>query len=232
MPQDAQTDWYTWGEFTDACRALMPMENQRLGLQDEDGVDGFITRNIRLAVIDLQNYVTTYRKNHETIYYPQDFVTEGFASKAVAPPHAHIKEIWFINNKADDAGNFRYPATRMDYGQRFELINGIKLLPDQHGRIAFDDAGYNFYAYPVVGDGWVLSVFWDGMGVGNVKLDFQTDELVPFEEDCAECVADYVKSKIAREVDKDMQMYGSYRDSFMSKRRDLYLRNKDKVSFE
>lgn len=232
MPQDASTDWFTWAEFTAACRELMPIEKQRMGLQDDNGVDGFITRNIRIAVIDLQNYVTSYRKNHETIYYPQDFVTEGYASKGVLPPNAHLKDISFINNKADDAGNFRYPATRLPFSDRFDLINGCKLLPDQHGRITVDDAGYTFYAYPVIGDGWVLSVLWDGMGVGNVKLDFKADELVPFEEDCAECVADYVKARIAREVDKDMEMFASYQQSFMAKRKDLYLRNKDKVSFE
>lgn len=229
--QTPPKDWYTWGEFCDSVRALMPMENQRLGLQDENGVDGYITRNIRLAVIDLQNYILTYRKNHETIYYPQDFVTEGAASRAVAPPHANLKEFWLIKTE-DGAENLRYPVTGLPYSRRFELINEMVQLPDQHGRICMDETGYTFYIYPAVTDGWVLSVAWDGIGVGNVKLDFKSDEQVPFEEDCAEAVADFVKSKVAREVDRNLADYDSYNKSYLVKRKDLYLRHKNKSDFQ
>jgi hypothetical protein len=39
----------------------------------------------------------------------------------------------------------------------------------------------------------------------------------------AECVGEYVKAKITREVDKDLKLFESYYSTFQKKRQELYL---------
>jgi len=52
-------DFYTWLQFQNEVQALMPQDADRLGM------DKYLPRLIREAVIDLQQFVPAYRKRHE-----------------------------------------------------------------------------------------------------------------------------------------------------------------------
>jgi hypothetical protein len=94
------------------------------------------------------------------------------------------------------------------------MIRGEEPVNDGNCRIAIDPLGYTFFVYPEVTEGWVLSLTWDGL-----KLDFQDGEETPFTEEAAGAVAEYVKAKIAREVDRDIGLHDSYMRSFQGRTR-------------
>lgn len=210
----------TWAEFKSAVRALLPIENVRVGVgfQDSSGTEGFLTKTIRQAVIDVQNFVPRYRDNHENIYLPEDFVTEGAASRAVLPQPCIFRDAWYWV----DETSTRYPLLHFPYSRRFEMVNDQMVLVDNQGRISIDPNEYTFYVFPEVTAGKRVSLFYDGI----IKTDFEDGEKTPFDEQLAGVVADYCKSKTSREVEKDMAAYRSYYESYLSGRRKLYLRSK------
>ena len=71
-------DFYTWLEFKTEVLNLMPQDADRLGM------DNYLPRLIREAVIDLQQFIPAYRKRHETLYYAKDLVDDGAASAGQA----------------------------------------------------------------------------------------------------------------------------------------------------
>jgi hypothetical protein len=108
-----------------------------------------------------------------------------------------------------------------------ETINRLLALAGQRrhvGLYAPDPQGNQFYLYPKLEGDFILSVHWDGR-----KVDFQDDELVPFDQDAAQAVADYCKAKIALEVDRDPARSKDFMTEYLVKRTNLYLRNKDKA---
>ncbi len=217
-------DYLTWQAFKDEVLALMPMEKSRI-IAGDDGT--LLTRLTRQAVIDLQDFIPVYRKQHETLYQPFDFVTEGVASRAVMPPFAQFRDAWLVNSET----GVRYPLKEMDWEQRFEMTTGRVDLLDSNGLICIDRAAYTFYVYPEVTDGLVFSVFWDGL-----KSEFDDAEEVPFCEGAVEAAADFVKGKLARDIEHDTTLYESYfrnhslnPGSYILKRRNLWLTAKERT---
>lgn len=222
-------DWYTWKEFCDLARELMPLEKQRLDLQDsEDGAPGHLTLQIRQAVIDLQRFIPAYLKNHESIYDPEDFALDGSASRGATPPGALLKEFWVFNTET----GVRHPVISFPHERRHELIHGMANVADQQARLALDPHGETFWVYPAVEPGWCLVMNWDAKGTTNIKLDFKDDEKVPFGEDAAKAVSEYAHAQIARIVDRDLAMHESWMRSYLTSRKDLYLESKDKARFQ
>lgn len=212
-------DYYTWKEFTDAVRVLLPLDNKRVGASD------YVTRLIRLGVLDLQNFIPAYRKGHEDLYLPCDFVTEGAASRGVRPPQAAIQDAFLFNANTQT----RYPVNDFPWANRFELVNALVDVKHNNAYISFDPSGENtFYVFPEVTDGWILSLNWDG-----VKLEFTDNDHTPFDEQMTQVVADFVRGRIARDIEKDMTLYESYFHprigSYSVGRRNLYLKKKDET---
>lgn len=87
---------YTWQEFNDEVRLLLPLDNERDNAQD------IIDREIRNAVIDLQGFISRYRVGHETVYCPNDMVLNNQASLGRMPDGARFKEGYIIRTKAGD----------------------------------------------------------------------------------------------------------------------------------
>jgi hypothetical protein len=232
MPAGAK--YLKWGELKSTVRSLLTVDSSRLGIQDTTDtatgkvIPGFISLMIRQAVLDLQHYIPAYRIGHETIYFPQDFVVEGHASRGVLPPLSQIQDIWMCNLSTSE----RYPVLHdFPWEHRFELVNGMVTLPDNNGRVCIEADAYKFYAYPIITGSMVLSVFWSGE-----KTNFQDCEETPFDEAAALAVAQYVKGQIAREVENDLPKYNSYfspgpvnEGSYIKTRRRLYLAAKERV---
>lgn len=213
-------DWLTWSAFLERVKTFMPLVRNRLGLQDVDGQPGYISSMIKLAVLDLQEYIAAYRVAHETLYYPDDFVTEGTASIGVLPPGAILRELWFFNLEK----GVRYGMAREDWLARFKMVNQVTNLYDNQGRFAVDPAGYKFMIYPRSLGSLLVSVQWDGK-----KQDFKDDELVPFTLETAIAVADFVKSKVAREFEKDLKSADSFMGDYLLKRRQLFVGERERV---
>jgi hypothetical protein len=236
-------DYYTWCEFKNEVLALMPQDANRIGMED------YLPRLIREAVIDLQQFIPAYRKRHETIYYPTDFVREGSACVGTLPPQCQLQGVWLFRNRNSE----RFEVERFPWERRFELVNSrhrgndelgtslmtltassvaaielINRLPvssagiRRYGLMAVDPQGDSFYLHPAIENGWLLSINWNGR-----KLDYRDDELVPFEEPASYAVASWAKSKIAMEVDRDLQRAEAFFAEYAQKRVNLYLELKE-----
>lgn len=210
-------DQYTWGTWCAAVKGFLTVDAARRG------AEGFVDGMIRQAAIDLQTFLAVYRIGHETMYWPGDFVKEGYASKAVLPPQAEVKDAWLC----DTSAGVRYPMKDCSWMSRVSLVTGNVPLNDRNGRICIDSYGYTFYAYPAIEEPFALSLFWDGL-----KLDFKDDESVPFDEPSALAAAEFVKGKLAREVDRDINMHNSYMQSYFLKRGDLYITAKRRTRIQ
>jgi hypothetical protein len=207
------TDLYTWATFQAKVRENITVNASRQNVQT------FVTNTLRAAVISLQDYIPAYRKGHETVYHASDFVTEGYASKAVLPPQAQVQDAFLIDTSCDK----RFPLAAFPWKDRFNLVNNHTSVNDGHGRIAIDPYAYTYFVYPEVKDCWVVSVNWDGL-----KLEFEDDEATPFDEPMALVVAEFIQAKIAREVNRDVALHNSYMQSFERGRRDLYRTAQDR----
>jgi hypothetical protein len=70
-----------------------------------------------------------------------------------------------------------------------------------------------------------LAAYIDEFAVG--KLTFADNEETPFDTDSAEAVAEFLKSKIARNVDRDLQLSQAHWTDYLILRRRLYVRLKE-----
>ena len=106
-------DFYTWCEFQREVYELMPQDKDRLGME------GYLPRLIRQAVIDLQQFIPAFRVRHETLYYPFDFALDGAAGVGTLPPQSEVTEIWMFNlNRLERARVVKY-----DWERRFSLVH-------------------------------------------------------------------------------------------------------------
>jgi hypothetical protein len=236
-----EADFYTWCEFKKEVLALMPQDANRLGMEN------YLPRLLREAVIDLQQFIPAYRIRHETLYYPMDFALDGAAGVGTLPPNSQLQEMWLFNLSRGE----RVPIVKAAWEHRFRMVDEhrhhelecdlmtltassvaaielINRLPSaRHGRhrsgvVAVEPQGGTFYLSPILLDGWVLSVFWNGR-----KLDFRENEAVPFDEDASFAVAAWAKSKIAMEVDRDPQRAQGFMAEYITKRLNLYVERKN-----
>ncbi len=243
---DNEPDYYTWSEFKDKVLKMMPLDANRLGMDD------YLPGLIREAVIDLQDFIPSYKEHHESLYYPNDFASDGSASVGTLPPNSKLESVWLF--KFEEA--MRFPVVPWDWERRFELVhhNVPNMLGNDYmvltaasfasielinrlltqsgarrrvGLMAPDPSGRKFYLYPTLVDGWVLSVNWIGR-----KLEFREGERVPFEEGATFAVADWAQSKIARTIDHDNDRATGFMRDYLLKRTNLFLENKDKARIQ
>lgn len=234
---DVQT--YTWSQFVAAVNALLPVDSNRLG-----PVQPYIQLLIRQAVIELENFIPGYRHNHEILYQASDFVGEGWASRAALPPQARVKDAYLVVYETSHplpcgvtnspppvtgvpckhhASCRRFPLRDFPWEHRMGLVNAKVALNDAKGCICFDPEAQTFYIYPAVRDCQNVSLFWDGL-----KVNFQPNEITPFDEQMSLVVANYCKIYISREVDKDLPLSESFQTSYKDGRKLLYLNMKDR----
>jgi hypothetical protein len=114
-------------------------------------------------------------------------------------------------------GSWRFPSEPHDWRDRFSLVNGTANVNNGMAKVSIDPYGRTFYIYPEVFDMTLVSVWWDG-----IKVDFKTAEETPFDEQMAGCCALYVKAFFARSVQKDLNLYESYLNSYKTARRILF----------
>lgn len=210
----------TWSQFVALVNGMLTVDS------DRSGVETYRLAQIRQGVIQLQTLIDGYRLNHETVYDPSDFVTEGHASRGVKPPQSANIEVSYCKLVEDSNGvkrTHRHPTKPFDWSERFKLIHGRVAVNDGHALVSIDRQGYTFYIYPEVFDGFLVSMHWDGL-----KLDFKDDEETPFDEAAAGAVAEFVKGQIEREVNRDIAMHDSHMKTYSMKLPLLFTREKEK----
>ena len=104
------------------------------------------------------------------------------------------------------------------YPARYSLTMDGKIAQNNRPKYCIDPEGYNFWVYPQVTGSRLVSMWWNGP-----KMNFQAAEYVPFDEPMALAVAEYVKAKISREINHDVESHDSYMKSYMLTRTRLYI---------
>ena len=216
----------TWLQFKTAVKELITVDGSR------QGITSYVDRMIKLGVVEVLSHVEFYTKGNITKYNlagPEGFqplTTEGNASLGQLPSDARPQEAYRIfyataaiaaRPPTDDEGCNRTPVVNYSYANRNDLICAHPLINDGASVIAIGKSG-DFYIYPQLDRNEVLQIHWDGF-----TADHQDSDTVSYDEPMAECVGEYVKAKVTREVDKDLKLFESYYATFQKKRQELYL---------
>jgi len=186
-----------------------------------DGIDGFRSTLVRAAVLDLQHYIPKFREGHiNTLDPSKDVREEGSAGKIESPPGI-IRELWFLD--PDDTSDCTYRRHRFDFIAwkfRHDLFRGC--VDSGFYKATIDvDSFKDVYVFPLPTDDQRIEIRWDGR-----KAEFQDLDPLPWGEDAVLCAAEYVKARIAREVDHDLQLANSYSQSHRQLRSQLYIEKK------
>ena len=224
----------TWAEFKTAVKELITVDGVRVGVATSPTGSGtpYLPRMPRNGAAEVLSHVEYYSKGSVTKYNlagvsgHQPLTTEGNASLGQLPSGAKPQEAYRIfydsaeeaaMPSTDDEGCNRTPLSTYKYTNRNDMICAHPAMGKGASLIAIGRAG-DFYVYPSLDREEVLEVHWDGFAVSHADSD-----TVPYDEPMAECVADFVKAKITREVDKDLKLHDSYYASFRKKRQELYI---------
>jgi hypothetical protein len=199
-----------WSEFNTAVRNFLPAHGRRQGIQT------FIDTLIKAGVADVQQSVEFYQTGHQDIIGPDLVTTDGYASIGDLP-----------------AGQIQ-TARMAKYDPEAELLRrgiylGLKQIGWENnlrmrggelaayvGRIAIDRVNRKYCVVPAINANSRLVLEWNG-----VKRDFGNDDETPFDDDVAEAVADFVLSRVSRQIDRDLNLANSYAGSYVLKKRKL-----------
>lgn len=74
-----------------------------------------------------------------------------------------------------------------------------------------------------------LAHYVDALNTG--KVEYASDEVTPFDTQVAQAVAEYLKAKITRNVDRDLQLSQAHLADYQNVRRQLAIRTKESFEF-
>ena len=208
----------TWQEFSAEVDSLLEADAGRLGAET------FITKQKRQAVIQLQHNVERFTQRHEQVYLPDNFTTHQNASLGSLPFDAKYLDAIYVRYNSGGACH-NHPVHVVSWDDRINLIGAKACLDGVGAQVAIDRSTGTFLVFPKVqaeDEGEYANKFmlyWSG-----VRFQWTDDDTVPFNERCAQAVADYVKAKIYLHVEKRPDMYREHMAQFNSACGDLYIR--------
>lgn len=203
-----------WSEFVAAVLVDLPVDNERIGIAT--GNPNYLQHQLLYAVIDIQKLIPFYRSGHETVYGPDDLVLEGVSSVGSLPQSDQCRPLDAYYKKTGTQC-VSQPLVSYPWDNRYDLVCGNPRLVNCQFLIAFDRWGKQFTVFPSVGTNHQISFFWEG-----VKTSFADADETPFDVDVVEAAGLFVKAKIARMVDHDLNEHSSYMLEYMRKRGLLY----------
>lgn len=210
----------TWLTFKDAVLTLLTVDRNRLGAED------FIQRQIRYAVGDIQRLISYYRQGMRTVYAPSDATVsvDGFASIITLPIGSHFREIYYVSQTNTKA---RRSLREYAFSTRHDLVAGVVNVGalGQWFRYAVDqrDGARSMWIYPAIVSGFQVEFIWDALlGRSVVAPNYPDSTEVPFDEPVQLLVAEWVKAKLAREVDRDLNLSRDYERTYRQGVASLY----------
>jgi hypothetical protein len=197
-----------WRDFVASVNDRITVDADRLG-PIQDG----ITRKRKDAVRDLQHHIPAMRQGHESTYRVADLSVYGSAHAMSLPEACRPIEAYVYDASCQC---IQKPLWPFPWENRNELRCGA--VPAGRAWASINPQATTMIVFPALEDDDVLQLFWDG-----IKETFADTDSVPFTEMAAEAVAAYVKSYVAREVDKDRALSAEYRAEYLDLRRTLYV---------
>lgn len=208
----------TWLEVKNKVDALLLQDASRLGAET------FKDSIVLQAAIDLQSHVIPFQKNHETVYVPADFVTDGEASRGTLPEGAFPEQAWLVKSRTapvdgNDDDCWQYPVEQLPWANRMDMVSG-KTCFKSRGYLAIDDQGRSFYVVPEIqlldADNFTyrLRLFWNG-----IKTDWADTDVTQFNEQSILAFALYCKYHAAVFIEKNPMLAKMLMDDYVKQRR-------------
>lgn len=185
----------TWSQFVARVNVHLTVDANRVGAED------FVAASIRIAVTKIQDAIEYYRSGHETTFEFDDATQDGFASTFALPENAYIRQALHVQQteRCVERPLYWYPWTN-----RRDLVCGVVNITHRF-RFTVDPRGQKLTVYPALTAGYAVKLAWDG-----VKDSFADADVVPFDEECAMVVANFVKARIAMDVERDANRHRFY----------------------
>jgi hypothetical protein len=195
----------TYTNWKAVVRDLITVDGARHGVSL--GSAKFFDRLVVAALLDLQSFIPQLREGHRTVFKDVDLSEDGEASVGLIPDRAVITDAYFVTKGTCHC--LRRPFVPYDWASRFDLFCGKPRIVGFQYFFSVSPFGDEFIVYPKVKSPAELWLYWNG-----IKSTFEDEDVVRFGDEEAQAVAYYVKSHIAREVDKDLVLAGSYWTSY------------------
>lgn len=197
----------TWSEFKSAVRVHLVAHGRRQGIQS------LIDSLIKAASWDLQASVPFYLADTRRTVKPTAMRTVGYAAATVLPVGTRIKGAF--------ATHLDSPGVRVSYS--FAVTTSEQIAMEE-GNVANTDKVLHYS--PKTGtvlvtpnpkdDGSSLVLLLE-----SKRLDFEDDDEVPFDDQAAKIISEYVMAHLSRTVDHDLAMAQSHNASYLGGKRIL-----------
>jgi len=157
--------------------------------------------------------------------------TDGFVIGLSAIPSVNGYTVtWSIpSTQPTPAGSLTNPVPLLPFPwkDRSALISGRQSINGNSFYLCIDPYGKTFFVYPEVDDNHQVTVNWDG-----IRNTFASTDCVPFDEECAGVVAEYVNAWMAKGRN-DWSTWGAAMKpaigSYTTKLRKLFLNAQNRV---
>ena len=184
------------------------------GDYDVANMGDWMLSQVRQGVIAVQEHIPAYRLGHTTSIKPCDLVTVNQSSRGCLN-HA-TESVIKVEIVKDDDDCQRRLVWMEPWHDRQNIICGCRSATDFAG-IAFDISKGEFYINPIIPDGYYLEVAWNGL-----KRVFADDDCVPFDEQMAGVIKDYLVWQIKKQLDHDYVTARTLEIDFKQSRLALY----------
>lgn len=208
----------TWEEFKEDVGGLLTVDEKRKAL------DTFKDKVYRAAAVKLQEYIPFYQQRQLSVFQlnqtPPETEDQGETTRVSLSENGQIQEVFIRYPAKDGCGESVRPLERFPWNKRHSLFTGCI---GELGPVVMISPNRDLFVYPKLEEGEKIEIYWHG-----IRRSFQDTTVLPWDTEASECAAAYVKAKIVREVDKDLNLYQSYLQTFQKERQELYLRNKSR----
>ena len=225
----------TWAEFKTAVRVYLTVDGNRINIQD------YLDRAILATVIDIQSFVPHYRVHSSTTYSRNGTIRDSEpladdqkASVGALEGDVRITDAYFVDGTEDydwqddisesadsNCECYRAPLTTWPWANRHDLLCGM--ATDNHA-MSIHPNGINFIVFPQVTSTDKVEIFYQ-----SIKRAVTDADVIPFgDEEVVQAVAEGVKARLAREIDRDLAMHKSYFLDYQKLRQRIYLDTRDR----
>lgn len=189
----------TWAEFNTLVRVHLHVHNRRQGVQT------LIDTLIQAAVLDIQASVPELRARDTTFFQSADLAVEGESNTGSLPVSRKVLRAYARNvDDLSETDDFVFA----DYRDVDKQITGD--VPQSPRLFTYDPVAGSFRITPKLSDdNSELVIIHEGNSVA-----FTQNTEVPFDAVAAEAVASYVLTKLAMDIDRDVQLAQAHRQLY------------------
>lgn len=206
----------TWDDFRGQVRALLLYDAD----VPEDTAQTWLDALLRSAVIELQQFIPSYRAGQVDTYDVDDVTAYCDGATFDLPSGAFLNEIVFAKANEDDA---TCPTIHQMHPVGWDDREHLVRSKEGCYGYAIDPRGRKLFVFPAPVDDDEIRVTWTG-----IKYDYDDGDLLPWDESAVRCVAEYINAEVSLKKDDKAAKYDRHYNKYRELRRQLYLDDKHK----